>query len=160
MFGIDVDEEYYDNITGGTPEKKEIKQDTQSIVDREMKDKNYIDILGTTMDMSQAEDVKTFSDVVNLYKDINPKTGFSKIVVPKSEVEQIYTDAFQSRVQKIANEKFTDNTNIDFSGVGTSSETSVRLNELTDGEVQEAFGFIDNDQEAIKYLDNKIGEKR
>jgi len=157
LFGIDIDEEEYDNITGGPPEKKEIKQDTQSIVDREMKDKNYIDILGTTMDMSQAEDVKSFSDVINLYKDINPETGFSKIVVPKSEVEQIYTDAFQNRVQKIANAKFTDNTDIDFSGIGTSSETSVRLNELTDGEVQKAFGFIDNDQEAINYLNKKVG---
>ena len=157
LFGIDIDEEDYDNITGGPPEKKEIKQDTQSIVDREMKDKNYIDILGTTMDMSQAEDVKSFSDVINLYKDINPETGFSKIVVPKSEVEQIYTDAFQNRVQKIANAKFTDNTDIDFSGIGTSSETSVRLNELTDGEVQKAFGFIDNDQEAINYLNKKVG---
>ena len=156
LFGVDIPED--DNTTGKPPEQQEVKQDTQSIVNRQMDDKDYIDILGTTIDTSQAKDVKSFSDVVNVFKDVNPKTGFSNIIVPKDEVKQLYTNAFQNRVKEIANKRFKDDVEIDFSGVGTASETSTRLNELTDGEVQKAFGFIDNDKEAISYLNNKIGE--
>jgi len=137
-----------------TPKESE-KKDTYSVASKAMEEANVIDILGTPIDISKADEVKTYEDVKNLMK-VNPKTGYANIVFPPSEVEKMFTDAYQNRVTNIAKNRFSDAT-VDFSGVGTESETSALLNELTDGEIQKALGFIDTDEEAINYLNNKIG---